>query len=87
MTIGNAIEILNREHSPRGDRESFKAYFDARKMAIRSLEAWEKVKEEIESAKYLKYGQKYGATNCLASGLDKALEIIDKHLQEVNNDS
>lgn len=43
------------------------------------------IKADIESAKYLKYGQQYGAKNCLASGLDKALEIIDKHIGKESN--
>ena len=44
----------------------------------------EGIKAEMESAKYLKYGQLCGATNCLASGLDKAIEIINKHIGERN---
>ena len=40
----------------------------------------EDIKAEIEDAKYAHYGQLKGTKNCLADGLDKALEIIDKHI-------
>lgn len=49
MTREEAIEILNKGYTPRGDRESFKRYFLAREMAIRSLEAWEKLIKFAES--------------------------------------
>lgn len=41
----------------------------------RLLGAIDAIKEELESAKYLNYGQLY----YLVSGLNKALEIIEKH--------
>ena len=42
----------------------------------RLLGAIDDIKEELESAKYLNYGQQY----YLVSGLNKALEIIEKHI-------
>ena len=51
-------------------------------MAIRSLEAWEKVREEIQ--RKANSGQWSEAT---VFGMSKAIAIIDKHLQEVENDT
>lgn len=58
-------------------------------MAIRSLEAWEKVKEEIkEKADFIRHSsghlKDYDAGQWKA--LLDALEIIDKHLKEVENE-
>ena len=48
-------------------------------MAIRSLEAWGKVKEEIKNAKPV-YPDRVRIW-----GTDTILALIDKHLQEVEN--
>ena len=49
-------------------------------MAIRSLEAWEKVKEEIKQKQELAWG-------FYNDGLQDALNTITKHLEEVENDN
>lgn len=46
-------------------------------IAIRSLDAWEKVKEEINQESHY-----YGMEERFVK-VNKAFEIIDKHLQEV----
>lgn len=53
----------------------------ALEMAIKSLEAWEKVKEEIKSKTFSRYVSNYDL------GLCRALDVIDKHLQEVTTDA
>lgn len=55
---------------------------EARQMAIRSLEAWEKVIEEIEQLR-AKFKESGGVYEHSAYGLDYATEIINKHLSEV----
>ena len=50
--------------------------------AIRSLEAWEKVREEIKSLSNSFY---FSMEFDLSKGLDMALESISKHLKEVEN--
>ena len=52
MTIDEAVEILNKGYTPRGDREAFKQYFLAREMAIRSLEAWDELFKRIYDHHY-----------------------------------
>lgn len=47
----------------------------------RQREAWEKVKAEIERNAFSRYASNYDL------GLCRALEIIDKHLQEVKTDA
>ena len=48
-------------------------------MAIEALSAIEDIKAEIEVSKWTDKDTKI-ERNALASGLDKALEIIDKHI-------
>ena len=58
-------------------------------MAIRSLEAWEEVKEEIKELPYYDHIEGYPTNNMNFFKLLKeedVLEIIDKHLQEAKND-
>lgn len=86
MTITEAIEILNKGYTPRGDRESFRAYFDAREMAIKSLEAWEKVKEGINE-EIIKSSSNTFSLVIEDVLVHKALDIIDKHLKEVEHGS
>ena len=50
-------------------------------MAIRSLEAWGKVKEEISEA----YKDFQNDDICIANGINICRRIIDNHLKEVDN--
>lgn len=80
MTIDNAITIFHGfECNPLFSEKHFKA-FD---IAIKSLEAWEKVRAEIEDykEKYIKLHHDWDAT--MIQGYDDALMVIDKHMQEV----
>jgi len=54
----------------------------ALKMAIKSLEAWEKVKEEIKDLDLGFVDEEYRAG--VAYGIMKITKIIDKHLAEVS---
>ena len=65
MTIKDAIFVLNCVEAHNGICN------EAKEMAIKSLEAWEKVKEEIKSMPNIIYRW-------------DAVEIIDKHLSEVS---
>ena len=53
-------------------------------MAIKSLEAWEKVRAEIEKESEVKTLQLHWGE---AMGLNKAIEIIDKHISELRGDT
>ena len=50
-------------------------------MAIKSLEAWEKVKKEIKQMRI-----HYGYLDVQGMTIMGVLEIIDKHLSEVENE-
>lgn len=52
---------------------------DALELAIKSLEAWEKVKEEISEA----YKDFQNDDTCIANGINICRRIIDKHLKEL----
>ena len=84
MTIDEAVEILNKGYTPRGDREAFKQYFLAREKAIRSLCAWKLAKAEILKAQT--YVMFEGDTELYIERKD-VLKIIDEHLKEVENDT
>lgn len=75
MTIDTAITIFHGlECNPLFSEKHFKA-FD---MAIASLEAWELVRQEVKQEIESNWGfERIGEENILA--------IIDKHLQEVEN--
>ena len=68
-----------QEHISRIRARGFK-YKEDKEIAIRSLEAWEKVKAEIERNAFSRYASNYDL------GLCRALDVIDKHLQEVKAD-
>jgi len=72
MTVAEAISVLNMV-------EAYGLADDAKKMAIRSLEAWEKVKEEIKDNRddWIKGLDPEWHT------YDRCIAIIDKHLKEV----
>lgn len=69
-----------QEHISRIRARGFK-YKKDKEIALRSLEAWEKVKAEIENKILCKNASNYDL------GLCRALEIIDKNLQEVITDA
>lgn len=86
MTISEALRILHCPSSYLTDEDSelahmipmfSKAYGQAMAVAFKSLEAWEKVRAEIgKLSTAWEYGQ--GVIDCL--------DIINKHLKEVEHD-
>lgn len=85
MTIDEAIEelsVLHERYNKANDSSDFSMidgdYVPALDKAIASLEAWEKIKQEINDLfnKPAYYTPNYDAYKMF-------LEIIDKHLQEV----
>ena len=88
MTIQEALELLKDDELADGEEDADK-FNEAYNMAIRSLEAWEKVKDEIENGdyRYTLAKEGYGFGNVVwhenLISTNKVTEIIDKHLQEV----
>lgn len=77
MTIDEALEEMNTLIIPRdGIQDKLANAYD---MAIASLEAWEKVRAEIDE----QYDRVHPYNISCAEGLEMALAIINKHLQEV----
>lgn len=81
MTIEDAIKHLKDPYVLGSTMENAKAYNDAVSVAIRSLNAWGEVKDEIDDL-VPDYGHEayYAAVN-------DVLGIIDRHLEEVANDN
>lgn len=79
MTIQEALELLKDDELADGEEDADK-FNEAYNMAIRSLEAWEKVIKEIQE-----HESKipYKVYDGIHEGLEEALKIIDKHLKEV----
>ena len=81
MTIDEAINRYESNAEYERTHESLQGCLEFRQLAEwlkeykRLLGAIDAINAEIESAKYLNYGQQY----YLVSGLNKALEIINKH--------
>ena len=67
MTLAEAIRVLKMV-------EAYGLADDAKKMAIRSLEAWEKVRTEIGK---LPLSWEYG------QGVEDCMNIINRHFEEV----
>lgn len=80
MTIDEAIQRLIATREQKG-RFSVNECI-ALEMAIASLEAWEKVKAEIEDEK-IDFDINIGMEKYYNNAIDDVLQIIDKHLQEV----
>ena len=82
MTVAEAIDMLNSFPHFNGEQNTQKIY-NSVDMAVKSLEAWEKVRTEIETeANAYPYGREY-YLDMKIEGLETALEIIDKHLKGV----
>ena len=80
MTIEEVIEILKEILELDDSIYQFNpVYLKTLKMAIRSLEALPKIREEIAEAREVYVD----GTPVLASKFDLALDIIDRHLKEV----
>lgn len=91
MTNEEAIKKLKEQQNEFNEHYiDYAGINEAYNMAIRSLEAWEKVKEEISEIYFShnmsdKYGTVYG--ECLKSLYEiknEALDIINKYLKEVS---
>lgn len=86
MKIDEAKEIVQTQLDGLIDNPNVtldSKYIEAEKMAIKSLEEWEKVKAEIEDM--LETLSDGGDDWFTAEKLNDVLAIIDKHLQEVIN--
>lgn len=86
--ISDAIEYLERANGNCDTDCRYCKYnndcwsYKSRKMAIRSLEAWEKVREEIERIGGSEEKSVYKCQHpSYVRGLEKSLEIINKHLK------
>ena len=79
MTTQEAIEILKIDSLSDTEKEADK-FCRAYNMAIRSLESWEKVKEEAKAFKEKEHTYDYGGFDRAFDGI---MDIIDKHLKEV----
>lgn len=82
MTIDEAIQRLVdvRKYNKLSINECI-----ALGMAIASLEAWEKIKAEIEDAK-IDFDMNIGMEKYYNNAIDDVLQIIDKHIKEVQHD-
>lgn len=91
MTIKEAKEILDAKtfdtkidaHVELTEWGKAKSFFEAYRMAKRSLEAWEKIIEEITT----EHDKAFGVHFEEEWAYGKVLEIINKHLCEVEHDS
>lgn len=88
MTIDEATKLLKMSDQAIWLKGLEKERKEAEEMAIKSLEAWENVKEEIkQKSDYTKniwdeYPDEWYAGKC--SAYHESLEIIDKYLVEVS---
>lgn len=80
MTREEAIGIIRNKRKQFKDFQADEEIIEAFDIAINAMQNIEDIKSEIENTKYAYYGQLKGTKNCLADGLDKALEIIDKYI-------
>ena len=85
MTTKEKVTVIKQikdliQNSQSWSIEAKNAAIESLDSSIRSIEAWEKVKEEIKNAKPV-YPDRVRIW-----GTDTILGIIDKHLQEVEND-
>ena len=74
MTVEEAKQTMYALACTHYGKEFYEKENEAIKIACKSLEAWEKVKEEINSMPYIIYSW-------------DAVEIIDKHLSEVEHET
>ena len=88
MTNQEAIEIINRENNP-NDKEvwdTFPEYREALDMAINALSAIDDIKAEIDAQIDLHdtpFEIDDGMDSSFCDGLNKAKEIIDKHMKGI----
>jgi len=85
MTREEAIKEIKGFYDECGNDDEIELiYKNAFAMAIQSLKAWEKVKEEIDNnITVISTNDTY--EDGVKVGLIRALDIIDKHLKEVEN--
>lgn len=74
MTIKEALEYLDTI-------PTIGEQVDALEIAIKSLEAWGKVRAVIKKLADDEWNKKVGS---VSQGLEDALEVIDEHLAEVS---
>ena len=72
MTREEAIKILSGQEMYYDQNKQFAAQCKATRLAVKSLEAWEKIRKEIASDGQSDINAKY------------VLNLIDKHLSEVS---
>jgi hypothetical protein len=81
MTVAEAIKLMKKSPTQCLEASEAEKFCEAYDMAIRSLEAWEKIVEELaDMEKEFEYRH-----DCpRADTLKYALSIIDKHLKGVS---
>lgn len=81
MTNDEAIKLLKMSDQAIWLKGLEKEQNEAIEMAIKSLEAWEKVKEELKAKR-----NEYSDCGLVGSalGISRSMDIIDKHLKEVS---
>ena len=80
--IQKAIDFIHAYMHPVGDSESEKRKLKYRDMAIRSLEAWEKVKEDLSHIEKPE-PHNIGYLTGLYEGVQLSMMIIERYLSEV----
>ena len=85
MTIEEAIKELKRHISPYKNCKADADANEAIDTAIKSLEAWEKVRKEIKSLKPYFCNMDNEVISKSGEGIvQECIDIIDKHLAEVS---
>ena len=86
MTVEEATKVLRSLYNVQRLDTLTQEEMTAVRMAIRSLEAWEKVKEEIKQWYWDADKQTLRTDPCVVdSMIDLFLRTINKHLKEVEN--
>ena len=82
MTIEETIKIINSAMTSYGeDTINYDEVFEAKDIAIRSLEAWKEVKKEITDWYTMKY------SNLGIGQYEVLMDLIDKHLLGLENNA
>lgn len=79
MTRKDAIEYFNRCYAI-GNSDDARQHDEAINIAIKSLEAWDKVKNDLHLSSLELHSLEF------KKGLEHCEWIIEKHLKEVGND-
>ena len=84
MTREQAIQTINNNY-PSSSKGEYEDLRNALNMAIRSLEAWDKVMKEMEEKLHFYDGMHDAMPNILY-GISESFDIIKKHMKEVEDE-